>query len=175
MAATDVIKTALERNWGMVDRALEGLDDATLARQPNNESNSIAWLLWHMTRVVDVFINTRLQTKKQLWIQDGWHQKFGMSDDPANQGGGWSLEQVAAWEPPPREALLGYVQAARAAAQEYLASLSDADLEASVVSPPGSDPRPVSDLLGILVFDNVVHGGQIAYLRGYFGGLGWFV
>ena len=49
MAATDVIKTALERNWGMVDRALEGLDDATLARQPNANSNSVAWLLWHMT------------------------------------------------------------------------------------------------------------------------------
>ena len=26
MAATDVISTSLERNWGMVDRALEGLD-----------------------------------------------------------------------------------------------------------------------------------------------------
>ena len=95
MAATDVIKTALERNWGMVDRALEGMDDAALARQPNDESNSIAWLLWHMTRVVDVFIHTRLQPKTQLWVQDGWHQKFGMSDDTSSHGGGWSLEQVA--------------------------------------------------------------------------------
>ncbi|MCI0792866.1 MAG: DinB family protein [Chloroflexi bacterium] len=175
MSATDVIKTALERNWGMVDRALEGLDDATLARQPNSESNSIAWLLWHMTRVVDRFINTQLQTKTQLWIQDGWHQKFGMSDDDAENGRGWSQEQVAAWVAPPRDVLLGYYQATTASAREYLANLSDADLDSSVTPPPANEPRPVHEMLGIMVYDNVVHGGQIAYLRGYFGGLGWFV
>ncbi len=90
MAATDVIKTSLERNWGMVDRALEGLNDATLAQQPNANSNSVAWLLWHMTRVVDTFVNSRLQSKPQLWVQDGWHQKFGMNDDPGQTGQGMS-------------------------------------------------------------------------------------
>lgn len=53
----------------MVDRALEGLDDAILAQQPNSDSNydsnSVAWLLWHMTRVVNTFINSRLQSKPQ--------------------------------------------------------------------------------------------------------------
>ena len=48
MSATDVISTSLERNWGMVGRALEGLDDAVIARQPNDDSNSIAWLMFHM-------------------------------------------------------------------------------------------------------------------------------
>jgi hypothetical protein len=56
-----------------------------------------------------------------------------------------------------------------------LGSLTDADLEASLVVPPANEPRAVSDMLGILVYDNVVHGGQIAYLRGYYKGLGWFV
>jgi len=26
-----------------------------------------------------------------------------------------------------------------------------------------------------VVYDNYVHGGQIAYLRGYYKGMGWFV
>ena len=60
MAATDVIKTALEHNWGMVDRALEGLDDATLARQVTGQTNTIAWLMYHMNPVVDIFGKTRL-------------------------------------------------------------------------------------------------------------------
>ena len=34
MASTEVIKTALNGKWVMVDRALEGLDDATLAVHP---------------------------------------------------------------------------------------------------------------------------------------------
>ena len=174
MAATDVIKSAFDRNWSMVDRAIDGLDDATLARQPNDQSNSIAWLSWHMNRVVDVFINTRIQSKTQVWVQDGWHQKFGMSDDPGDVGGGWTAEQVAAWVPPAGEVLVGYYDAIKASAREYLSSLTDAGLEATVIAPPGSEPRPVSDLLGILVYDNLVHGGQIAYLRGYFTGMGWF-
>ena len=68
MAATDVIKTALERNWGMVDRALEGLDDATLSRRLTDQCNSIAWLMFNMNRVVDIFVNTRLRSKNQIWL-----------------------------------------------------------------------------------------------------------
>ena len=175
MAATDVIKTSLERNWGMVDRALEELDDATLAQQPNANSNSIAWLLWHMTRVVDTLVNSRLQSKPQLWVQDDWHQKFGMGDDPGETGQGMSSERLAAWRAPSRDILLGYYEAVKTGARDYLASLTDTDLSGSVVAPPANESRPVSDLLGILVYDNVVHGGQIAYLRGYYKGMGWFV
>ena len=176
MAATDVIKTALERNWGMVDRALQDLDDATLARRVTDQCNSIARLLWHMNRVVDIFVNTRLRSNNQLWLQESWNQKFGMSDDSGEgSGSGWTAGQVAAWVPPPREVLLGYYEVTKDAAREYLASLTDADLDSSVTVPPANEPRPVQELLGLLVFDNVVHGGQIAFLRGYHDGMGWFV
>jgi hypothetical protein len=174
MAATDVIKTSLERNWGMVDRALEGLDDATLSRQINDQSNSIAWLLFHMNRVVDVFTNTRLRSKAQLWTTDGWCAKFGLTDDPETTGQGWSSERLAAWAPPSRDVLVGYYEAVKANCREYLSSITDADLEGSVNVPPAPEPRPVQEMLGILVFDNVVHGGQIAFLRGYMQGMGWF-
>ena len=175
MAGKDVIVTALDRNWGMVDRALEGLDEATLAKQPNDQSNSIAWLLWHMSRVVDGFINRRLEPGPLLWEEDGWCRKFGMEDDPRATGAGWSSEQIAAWVPPSRETLLGYYEATKTCARDYLSSLSDADLGKDLVIPSATEPRPVHDMLGILIFDNVVHGGQIAYLRGYYQGMGWFL
>ena len=175
MAASDVIKTSLERNWGMVDRAVDGLDDAMLGRLIDGQVNSISWLLWHMTRVVDVFIQTRLQGKPQLWSQDGWCEKCGLSEDPETTGQGWSAEQVAAWKVPSRVVLLGYFEATKAEARKYLDGLSDADLDTTRIVPPATEPRSVSEMLGILVFDNVTHGGQIAFLRGYFEGRGWFV
>ena len=175
MAASDVIKTSLERNWGMVDRAVDGLDDAMLGRLIDGQVNSISWLLWHMTRVVDVFIQTRLQGKPQLWVQDGWCEKCGLSEDSETTGQGWSAEQVAAWKVPSRVVLLGYFEATKAEARKYLDGLSDADLNATRIVPPATEPRSVSEMLGILVFDNVTHGGQIAFLRGYFEGRGWFV
>ena len=171
MAATDVISIALARNWSMVDNAIQSLSDDDLTQQPNDQSNSVAWLLWHMNRVVDNMIHTRLQSQRQLWVLDGWHQKFGMSDEESDFGMGWTAEQVAAWQAPAREVLLGYYDAMKASARDYLASLSDAELDKSVMV--GNESRGVSDLLGVLVYDNVVHGGQIAYLRGFYGGMGW--
>ena len=149
MAASDVIKTSLERNWGMVDRALDGLDDAMLGRLIDGQVNSISWLLWHMTRVVDVFIQTRLQGKPQLWSQDGWCEKCGLSEDPETTGQGWSAEQVAAWKVPSRVVLLGYFEATKAEARKYLDGLSDADLNATRIVPPATEPRSVSEMLGI--------------------------
>ncbi|PKB82453.1 MAG: hypothetical protein BZY88_04270 [SAR202 cluster bacterium Io17-Chloro-G9] len=175
MPAAESILTALNRNWAMVDSALEGLDDETLARQPADQCNSIAWILWHMNRVVDSFIHTRLRGTDQLWTTDGWAQKYGMSDDPENRGVGWTAQQVAEWTPPTGEVQRGYYQAVIAATREYLESLSQADLEKVGIIPPVAEPRTVAAVVGQWTWDVIAHGGQIAYLRGLFRGMGWHV
>ena len=55
MSPIETAISDLERNWSMVDRTLEEVDDMGLGNQPNGQSNSIGWLLWHMSRVVDRF------------------------------------------------------------------------------------------------------------------------
>ena len=175
MSATDTVLSALERNWGMVDKALEEVDDAAIRSQPNDQSNSMGWLLWHMTRVVDRMIHTRFQEVPQLWIKDGWHDKFGLDADPNTTGMGWSLEQVAAWQVPTKSLLVEYYEAVKTAARDYIQPMSEADLAREVPFPALPDTAPISTVLGVLVFDNIVHGGQIAYLRGYHRGMGWFL
>ena len=174
MTAAEGLLTALERNWDMVDAALNDLDDTALARRPTDQCNSIAWTLWHMNRVVDMFIHTRLRSQSQLWIRDGWYQQFGMNDDPDNRGVGWTAEQVATWTPPMKDVQVGYYEAIKQAARAYLSSLSYADLEARRVIPPVSEPRTVAAAIGQMTWDNVAHGGQIAYVRGLFTGMGWY-
>jgi hypothetical protein len=158
----------------MVDNALEGLDDTTLARRPSAHCNSIAWTLWHMNRVLDTFIHTRLQAQPQLWISANWHQQFGMPADPDDRGVGWSAAQVGAWNPPIKAAQIGYYAAVKQAARAYMAALSYADLEVRKVIPPVPEPRTIAAALGQVTWDNVAHGGQIAYLRGWFQGMGWY-
>jgi hypothetical protein len=164
---------ALERNWAMVDATLEGLDEATLGRCPTDQCNSIAWILWHMNRVVDTFIHTRLRSMPQLWIKDGWHHKFGMAPEPGDRGVGWTAQQVGAWVPPSLQTQLGYNEAVKAAGRAYISSLSAADLEKRMVIPPLAEPRTVADAIGRMTWDNIAHGGQIAYLRGLYRGMGW--
>ena len=172
MAVTDTTIFALNRNWDMVSNAVAGVDDATLGMMPNDQSNPMNWLVWHMTRVADRFIHSRFQETGQVWTAGGWHEKFGMDADPDEFGIGWSMEQVAEWPTPSRETLMGYYDAVNEAARAYISGLSASDLERHVPA-PGGTTMSVGDALGILVWDNIVHGGQIAYLRGYFEGMGW--
>ena len=174
MAAVEGVLSALERNWEMVDATLASLDDAILARRPTDQCNSIAWLLWHMTRVVDTFVHTRLQAQPQVWLRDGWYARFGMDPDPDNRGVGWTATQVAQWVPPAKDVQVGYYEAIKQATRAYLATLSDTDLEVRRVIPPVPEPRTVAAALGQMTWDNVAHGGQIAYLRGLFQGMGWY-
>lgn len=173
MAATDPIMYSLERNWEMVEAAISDLDYETLALQPNAHSNSIAWIFGHISRVTDMFIMHRLQSKPELWFTDGWCEKYGLSDNV--EGLGRSAD-LAAWKPPEKEVQIGYFEAAKTITREYVPSLSSEDLEKRVVFPPTAlrQDHSLGTALGQLVLESVAHGGQIAYLRGFHRGAGWY-
>jgi hypothetical protein len=113
----------------MVDRALEDVDAVILRSQPNGQSNSIGWLLWHMSRVVDRFVHTWCQDAPQLWVKDNWHEKFGLDANPDDTGQGWSEDQVAGWQLPAKNLLVDYYDVVKAAAREHIQPLSASDLE----------------------------------------------
>ncbi len=164
---------ALGRNWEMVKLAVEGVDEGTLNARPNDNSNSMSWLIWHMTRVTDRFIHYRLADKPHIWTVDAWHEKFGMDPDPQDFGMGWSNEQVAAWQPPPKDVLMDYFEAVNTTAAKYLSSMTDADLGREITMTNPTMTLSARESLGILVWDSIVHGGQVAYLRGFYRGGGW--
>ena len=165
--------TAHQRNWEMIEAALEGMDEDTMNRQPSEQCNSISWLLWHMSRVLDMVVHTRAREFPQLWITDGWHEKFGMSDDSEDRGVGWTAAQVARWRPPSRDVQMGYYFAAKEATKSFLVNATDAELEKQITFSPVAEPRAVALALGQVSWDAIAHGGQIAYLRGLYRGMGW--
>ncbi len=173
MAATDSVMYSLERNWEMVEKAISDLDDEAMARQPNAHSNSIAWIFGHISRVTDMFIMQRLQSKPELWFTDGWCERYGMTENVEGLGMGADL---ANWNAPAREVQVGYFEAVKAITREYVGSLSAEDLERRVVFPPTAlrQEHTLGTALGQLVLESVAHGGQIAYLRGFHRGMGWY-
>ncbi len=173
MSAADAVMWALDRNWNMVDAAIAGLDADTLGRQPTEQCNSIAWILWHMNQVIDTFINERLQNRPSFWVSQGWREKFGMAGNVRRMG--WTPEELSRWSVPALEVILDYQAVMRQAARDYISPLTAADLERPVTFPPEAETREhtLATALGQLVWDNVAHGGQIAYLRGLFQGMGW--
>ena len=86
----------------------------------------------------------------------------------------WTAAQVAQWQPPSKEVQLAYYQALKNHTRDFLANITSEELERKIIIGSVPEPRTVAVSLGQMVWDTVAHGGQIAYLRGYFRGMGWF-
>jgi len=172
-AATDGLISALENNFTTIDLALQDLTDEEFHRIPASDCNSVAWILWHLSRVIDSFIHTRLRDLPQLWDTGSWEQHFTMPADGENRGLGWNHQMVCDWQPPSRTRQMEYFEQVRAALREYLPGLTEAQMQQAKIIPPVSEPRTVAAALGQMTWDCVSHGGQIAYLRGMYKGMGW--
>ena len=75
----------------MEDRLLDGLTDDQLRRRPQG-MNSLAWLLWHTTRIEDVTANLLVAGQPQV-LDDGWLARLGLSR--RDVGTGMSDDDVA--------------------------------------------------------------------------------
>jgi hypothetical protein len=163
MGNPDVLVDAFERIRDAVHPAVNGLSGDQLAYRPDGESNSIAWLVWHLTRIQDDHV-ANLSGDGQAWIAGGWSDRFALPLDPSDTGYGHGPEDVAkvAVDAP---LLLDYFEDVHARTLAYLGALSDADLE-KVVDSSWDPPVTVGIRLVSVIADDLQHVGQAAYLRG---------
>lgn len=73
-----------------------------------------------------------------------------------------------------REVQLAYYEAVKNHTRDFLANITAEELDREIVMGNVPEPRPVAVCMGQMVWDTVAHGGQIAYLRGFYRGMGWF-
>ena len=103
--------------------AVEGLDAAQLTWAPSAESNSVGWLIWHLTRVQDHHIAEVLGSD-QLWVRGDWAARVGLEPDPTNTGYGHTPAEVSSVRPENTDVLLDYLGAVDARTSDFLAGLS---------------------------------------------------
>src|ERR1700733_3336791 len=106
MTIGELLAEAIGRIHGGVLGAVRGLSEEELAFRPEERCNSIAWLVWHLTRIQDDHVSAVAGTE-QAWIAQGWADRFGLPYLPTDTGYGHSPEQVAACRVP-AELLTGY-------------------------------------------------------------------
>jgi hypothetical protein len=58
------------------ERAFSGLSDEQLRVRPREDLNSLAWLMWHIARAEDIFVNPVMSGRSQV-LDDGWAGKLG--------------------------------------------------------------------------------------------------
>jgi len=163
MESAEFITGIFDRVAGVVESSLEGLNTEEINRQPNPASNSIAWLIWHLTRVQDGFV-AMLSDKEQVWIDEKWYEKFGREANPRDIGFGHTPEDLAKFQAPDAKTLLDYHLATLERTKRYTSKLTPEELAREI-----DDPRAktVSGRITAFISDNLQHSGQAAYLRGW--------
>ena len=161
--SADVLTDAYERIREVVHEAVEGLDPQALTYRVDPGANSIAWLIWHLTRVQDDHL-AEVAGAEQVWTADGWYDQFSLPIGKFDTGFGDSPDDVARIQAP-AELLSGYYDAVHDQTLRYLAGLSDADLD-RVVDDAWNPPVTLGVRLVSVLCDDLQHAGQAAYLRG---------
>jgi uncharacterized damage-inducible protein DinB len=165
MASTaDVYTDAFGRVREAVHEAVDGLTAKQLDHRVDGRANSIAWLVWHLTRVQDDHIADVAGTE-QAWTAGGWYGRFALGLPPESTGYGHTSAEVDSVRVSDPELLTSYYDAVHAATERYLTSLTDADLD-RIVDTRWDPPVTLAVRLVSVIADDLQHAGQAALLRG---------
>jgi hypothetical protein len=163
-AASNLLIDALRRIRQVVHRVVDGLTPEQLAFRLADDANSIAWLLWHLTRIQDDHI-ADVADAEQVWTSRGWAERFDLPFDKSATGYGHSSDEVAAVRVDSGELLIGYHDAVYEQTLRFMESLTDADL-AHIIDESWDPPVSLSVRLVSVISDNLQHAGQAALVRG---------
>ena len=168
-AFKEAILSGLEEHLQELKRVIEGLTPAEARWQPSVQSNHIAWLVWHMARVEDRWVNKYLRGAIEVWIAKGWADRFRM--DPDSHGVGQTIEEVRAMPEIQLTDLIDYFDAVRATTRRYLDQVTEEDLSREYNHPRMGEITGTW-IVGHLLVEESQHTGQVALIRGMIRGLG---
>ncbi|WP_329406615.1 DinB family protein [Streptomyces sp. NBC_00704] len=164
MHAKDILIDGFDRIREEVHAAAGDLGPDVLDARPAPGANSVAWLVWHLTRVQDDHVAGAFGLD-QVWLAQDWEKRFGLDLPPEDTGYGHSSAQVAKVQVPDAALLTGYHDAVHAQTLTALRALTAADLE-RVVDERWDPPVTLGVRLVSVLSDDLQHVGQAAYVRG---------
>ena len=161
--SAELLTDAFGRIREAVHDAVDGLSPEQLSWRADPASNTIAWLVWHLTRIQDDHIADVAQTKL-VWTTQGWMERFGLPFRPRATGYGHTAEDVAAVRVKSPDLLIGYHDAVSDQTIKYVSGLTDADLD-RIVDTRWDPPVTLGVRLISVIADDLQHAGQAAFLR----------
>ncbi len=160
-----LLTDAFDRVRTSVHTTLTDLPHDALAYRIDKDANTIAWLIWHLTRVQDDHA-AGVAGAEQAWTSGGWIERFGLPFPATDIGYGHSSSEVAAVETGV-DLLLGYYDAVHDRTIDYVHNLGSDDLD-RVVDDRWDPPVTLGVRLISVVNDDLQHVGQAAFVRGVY-------
>ena len=164
MNSADVLVDAFGRVQDAVHGAVEGLSPEQLAFRVDPQANSVAWLIWHLTRVQDDHV-ADVAGIPQVWTTKGWMERFGLPFTARTIGYGHTSDEVAKVRVESGDLLTGYYDDVHAQTIEYVGGLK-ADHLRRIVDERWDPPVSLRVRLVSVIEDDLQHVGQAAFVRG---------
>jgi uncharacterized damage-inducible protein DinB len=163
MNVSELLADGLGRVREQMPDVVAGLGDDDLAWRPDPGANSIAWLVWHLTRIEDDHVSHVAGTE-QAWTADGWAGRFDLPFDVREHGFSMSSADVGKVRAS-ADLLAGYYEAVAARSAAYVATLEPDDLD-RIVDEAWDPPVTLGARLVSVVNEVNAHLGQAQYVRG---------
>lgn len=164
MTTAELLIDAFGRIRQVVHRVVDGLSPEQLSFRLDRDANSIAWLIWHLTRIQDDHI-AEVANAEQVWTSSGWAHRFALPLDTSDTGYAHSSDEVAVVAVKSAELLTGYYDEVHGQTSKYVEGLTDSDL-ARIVDERWDPPVSLAVRLVSVISDDLQHAGQAAFVRG---------
>ena len=156
------IEESINKQHEFLIQAIDDLTPEELRWQATPAANTIEWILWHMFRVEDTWIQFFIQNNTEFWEHQNWNNVFGLP--PRDNGFGHTAEQISNFPNLELTKLLEYGDVVRQGTLTYLL-----DLESDTFNLVPRERRPnitIADVFRQVVGELYQHTGQIAYIKG---------
>jgi hypothetical protein len=163
MDSAALLEDAFGRIREVVVGAVEGLEPDQLAHRVDPDANTIAWLVWHLTRIQDDHV-ADVAGRPQVWTSQGWCEAFGLPFAEGDTGYGHTSDEVASVRLDAAQ-LLDYHAAVHDLCLDFVRTVTADDLD-RVVDERWEPPVTLGVRLVSVLGDAFQHAGQAAFLRG---------
>ena len=91
MTGRELLLDAFGRIPAMVHDVVDGLTPDQLTARLDSQANSVAWLVWHLSRIEDDHV-AELAGRPQVWTAGGWAKRWRLP---------FNIADTAATDTPP--------------------------------------------------------------------------
>ncbi len=164
MNSTDILLDLASRPVHALEALASSLTPEVLNAHPGDHDNSVAWLLWHTGREIDVQL-AMLSGEDEVWTVQDFKTQFDLGEHGDTVGYGHVPEEARAIIVSDPELLIKYVKATLEALSAYIKTLSDEQF-GEVVDTSWESPVTRGARLVSIIDDAIQHLAQVAYIAG---------
>ena len=164
MDSRSLLRDLVSRPLAVTVQLRTNLTPDILNVHAGGHDNSIAWLLWHTGREIDMQISA-MSGEQEVWTAQGFRDRLNLGGNADEMGYGHSPQEARAITSDDPQALLDYVDASVQALDSWVARLTPEALDV-IVDDAWDPPVNRASRIVSVVVDALEHLAQVGYVQG---------